>query len=137
MQVRASLLMNNHSICASVTEALKVPFRLNDHQVDIEEYFEGILQGLYDVSAEGNRGNKRSVHDVYMKPISSAGNHGGDVLRELADIRRQNRRGNYNWMRLRTNHKTLIPLLTSSVKSKVRLENLPSLAWPTSCLVLH
>jgi hypothetical protein len=96
MEMWAGFLMNDKPIRASLLKGLKVTFRLNNHEVDIEKGFCASLQSIYHVRPERNWRNKGAIHHINVEPIGSSGDHIIHLLSEPRDIGGKDRGGDNN-----------------------------------------
>ena len=70
---------------------------IHDHEVDVKDHVGGAADRLDDGHAEGDGGHEESVHDVDVQVGGAALFHGGDLLAQAFEIRRQNRGGQFEF----------------------------------------
>jgi hypothetical protein len=97
MQVNASFGMNTDNVGAGLPEPFNITVGVDDHKVNIER-LEGSLSDLFnDRQAEGNIGNKNTIHHIEMKPVGLAVVDHLYVFLKIKEIGTEQRWGNEMW----------------------------------------
>ncbi len=93
IKMRPRLGVDRNDIGTGRGKIREIRIDRGDHQVDVEDFLRGAADGFNDGRAVSDIRNKVTVHHVAMYPVGSRGVHGSDLIAELAEISRQNRRG--------------------------------------------
>src|SRR6266545_3432402 len=71
VQMGTGFLMDRENVCSSAGEIAQIPFRLDNHQVDVQRKGCRLADRLNDERTDGDVGNEPAVHDVEMNPVCS------------------------------------------------------------------
>ena len=96
VQMRTSLVMHIHDMCPQSLHLRNKLLRLYNHQMHIQRFLRQFCHILQYRESERNIGDKHTVHDVDMYPLSLTFVNHFNVSCQITKIGRENRRG-YDW----------------------------------------
>ena len=94
IRVAVRFKVEGDDVCPCFGKVFGIAQRLADHQVYVEDAVKILADALHNRCAEGDVGNKMSVHDIDVQPRSACLLHFAGFLTQLRKICGQNRRGN-------------------------------------------
>ena len=90
--MRAGLGVHRDVIAAGLGEGLEIGIAGRDHQMRVEDLLGVRAHRLDDIGTVGNVGDEMPVHHVEMDPVGAGGIDGADLVAQLGEIGRQDRR---------------------------------------------
>jgi len=92
VQMVTNFLMDRDPVGAGFSEVGNVAVWIFDHQVAVERQLRGLPQRLHYWWADGDVGDEMSVHDIDVNERGSAFGSAANLLRQMGEVRRENRR---------------------------------------------
>jgi hypothetical protein len=97
MDRRGRLRGDQQMIGSGLDKCTEIALRLNDHQVHIKRLLRAASHRFDNHRAERNIRHEAAVHYVNVDPVGASQIDGTNLVGEMCEIRRQNRRRNNNW----------------------------------------
>jgi hypothetical protein len=86
MKMSRRFHVNDQAISAGLLKGVDVPFRLFDHEVDVERQPGGRAQRLYKVRPKGDIGHEAPIHDIQVEAVGSASLRLFDLIGKPAKV---------------------------------------------------
>ena len=96
MQMRAGLDMDRQICGTCLGKFRQETVRVGHHQMDIEGKGSHLPDRFDDRRADGKVRHEMPVHDIHVHEIGASPFDGGNLIREMGEVGRQDRRGDAN-----------------------------------------
>ena len=89
VQMRGGFVVDGNLIGTGFDEDGREEIRTGDHEVDVEDQFGGLADGLHEGRTQSEVGDKMAVHHINVKHGGPTALYVGDVLAQAGKIRRE------------------------------------------------